>query len=457
MKGEGAKLRFFTRSLFVPLIMALCLAGLGAVGLIRAARADDASYLLKPGARGKVCLTCHDDFAAKLKDAYVHTPVKDGDCTGCHSPHASSHGKLLSASTRGICFTCHPDIVPQNAVSTHPVAAEGHCVKCHDPHASNNPFHLLKSGNEVCFQCHKNMEKRVSTVKFKHWPVEKGCTNCHSPHGSAASDYLLVKKVPDLCLGCHKIDSPEIAKQHNNYPVQNARCTTCHNPHGSNTAGILYDNVHPPMAARMCDQCHEGNASPTPLKVKAQGYKLCAKCHADKIKDILAKNRVHWPLLSKKGCLNCHSPHASVQTDLLRAPMIELCGKCHSDTIARQARSKTKHKPIEEGKCTACHDPHSSNYVFLINQPAAGNANQPAAGKKVLDQATLIVDLCGSCHNYQMHSTHPVGAKVVDPRNKNLRVQCLSCHRVHGTDNKDMLHFWPITDMCTQCHTEYKR
>ena len=447
MKGKGIKVSFFKSLLLFGTIMALCLAG------FKTARADDGGFLLQPGARQQVCLTCHTDIADKLKDADVHTAIKMGDCTVCHSPHASSHGKLLAASVGKLCFKCHPDRVPANAKSTHEPVSQGKCIVCHDPHASNNPFHLLKVGNEVCFQCHKKKKAWVAQVKYKHWPVDKGCTNCHAPHGSATSDFLLVKSVPDLCLGCHQLDNPEIAKQHDYYPMQKANCILCHNPHGSNQPGILYDNVHPPMAARMCDQCHEGKGAPDPFKLKKRGYKLCQQCHSDAINGMLAKKRVHWALLSGKGCISCHSPHASSQKYMLKAPMKDVCGKCHPDTIARQARSKTKHKPVLEGKCMACHDPHSSNYAFLINQPAMVNA----PSNKPLPWATLVVDLCGTCHNYQMHSTHPVGNKVVDLRNKNTRVQCLSCHRVHGTDNKYMLHFWPITNMCTQCHKEFQR
>ncbi|MDA8091277.1 MAG: hypothetical protein M0Z61_13805 [Nitrospiraceae bacterium] len=447
MKGEGIKLRFF-KVLFLITFMVLGLAW--AV----TAQADDSRFLLKPDARMKICLSCHTDMADKLKSKYVHSALTTGgDCTVCHSPHTSSHGKLLADSVGKLCFTCHPDRIPANAKSTHKPVNEGKCILCHDPHATNNPFHLLKAGNEVCFQCHKNKKEWVAKVKFKHWPVDNGCTNCHEPHGSAVSGFLLKQPVPDLCLGCHKLDDPEIMKQHDFYPMQKAKCILCHNPHGSNQPGILYDNVHPPMAARMCDQCHEGKTSPTPFKLRATGYKLCAKCHTEKVKDIMGKNRVHWPLLSKKGCINCHSPHASPQKYLLKAPMKQLCGQCHADTIARQDRSKTKHKPVLEGKCTACHDPHSSNYAFLINQPAV--ANIPSNTK--LPWATLVVNLCGQCHNWQQHSTHPVGDKVVDLRNKNTRVMCLSCHRVHGTDNKYMLHFWPITNMCTQCHKEFQR
>src|SRR5208337_1210594 len=89
--------------------------------------ANDASLKLKTGARGKICLNCHVEFQEKLKNAFVHTPVKNGDCTGCHNPHTSSHGKLLSADTSKICSTCHPAMVPDNARSAHKVVVDNNC------------------------------------------------------------------------------------------------------------------------------------------------------------------------------------------------------------------------------------------------------------------------------------------------------------------------------------------
>ena len=95
-------------------------------------------YRLKPGASGKACFECHTEFADKLKSKFVHTPVKTGNCAGCHSPHTSNHGKLLAASPNAVCVTCHANVIPAKAASTHKVAMEGNCVKCHDPHASDN-------------------------------------------------------------------------------------------------------------------------------------------------------------------------------------------------------------------------------------------------------------------------------------------------------------------------------
>jgi len=402
------------------------------------AEAQQNKFKLRPGGQGKICLKCHTTFEDKLKMPYVHTPVKAGHCSDCHNPHASSHPKMLNAEVNKVCFNCHKNIVPSAAVSGHKVVVEGNCVACHDPHASKNKFNLVASGNALCFGCHAEMGTAVQGAKFKHSPVTGGCLNCHNPHGSAESAALLKKSVPTLCLGCHKSESPIFKKQHMNYPVAKGRCTTCHNPHGSDRAGILFTNVHRPVANKMCNQCHEEPTSPTPFATRRQGFELCRTCHSTQVNDMFGKNRVHWPLLDKTGCLNCHSPHASTAKALLKSTQITVCGQCHADSIERQMRSETKHAPIKEGQCTACHSPHASNNVFLFEQASS-------------------IDLCKSCHNYSQHSTHPLGEGAVDPRNRNSSVACVSCHGTHGTENKHMLWYPTATDLCVQCHTQYKR
>lgn len=426
MKGDRMKLSDM-------IILFLTLGGLLLSGGNAAAKTN--SFKLQPGAEGKLCLNCHTTFEDKLKSPFVHTPVKAGECIGCHNPHASAHGKLLAERGNDVCLKCHREIIPAGARSVHE-AARGNCLQCHDPHAATNKFNLPKTGNDLCFSCHKEFGEALKKVKFKHNPVEKGCTACHSPHASAGAKSLLKEAPPGLCLKCHKTDKPSFAKQHMNYPVGKARCTTCHNPHGSNQGSILYDNVHKPVANKMCNQCHVDPSSPSPFATKKSGYELCKACHSTMINDAFSKKKLHWPLADRKGCLSCHNPHASPEKSLLKAPMIEACVTCHADTIARQARSQTKHPPIEKGQCTACHSPHASDNAALFKQAS-------------------VVELCGTCHDWQKHSTHPLGG--TDPRNKNLTVQCLSCHRAHGNENKAFLHFSPVSEMCTQCHTQYKR
>jgi len=118
--------------------------------------------------------------------------------------------------------------------------------------------------------------------------------------------------------------------------------------------------------------------------------------------------------------------------------MLNLCGSCHDDTIKRQEKSVTKHEPIKLGACTACHEPHASNNILLFKE-------------------ATVIDVCASCHDWQKHSTHPIGEKVIDKRNKNLTVQCLSCHRSHGTEFKSMIPFQATSELCIQCHIDFKR
>lgn len=399
---------------------------------------NSAKYKLKPGGYGKLCLGCHAEFQEKLKKSYIHTPLKKGECTGCHNPHTSSHGKLLEGDTTKICFKCHGSVIPSGATSTHKVVAEGNCMKCHDPHSANSKFNLLKPGNALCFDCHKKMGEALAKVKFKHNPVEKGCLTCHEPHASAKGEFLLKNNVTALCTGCHRTDRPIFARQHMNYPVATSRCTSCHDPHGSDMKGILYNNVHRPVSSRMCNQCHGEASSASPLKTKREGNELCRGCHNDMFNKTFGKSRIHSPLLTKQGCLSCHNPHAAKEKGLLKEPMIVLCGKCHADTIRRQEKSVTKHEPVRDGDCKACHDPHSSDSVFLAKQAS-------------------VIDLCANCHDWMKHSTHPIGEKLKDPRNKNLSLNCLSCHRSHGTEYKGMMPYPTVSELCIQCHEQYRR
>jgi predicted CXXCH cytochrome family protein len=222
-----------------------------------------------------------------------------------------------------------------------------------------------------------------------------------------------------------------------NYPVQKARCTSCHDPHGSDRRGILYNTVHPPVAKALCAQCHEPAGSPTALRTKSPPPQLCRGCHSEKFTAIADKGRMHRPV-ADGSCLACHSPHAGKEKGLLKAGMVTVCGTCHADTIRRQNLSPTKHEPVADGKCTVCHDPHSSDGPLALASPQ-------------------IVDLCGKCHDWLKHSSHPMGDKFADPRNPNLRLQCLSCHRSHGTEYKHLIPYATTTDLCTKCHEKFKR
>ncbi|PLY01272.1 MAG: cytochrome C [Desulfuromonas sp.] len=408
------------------------------VCLLAALAQAEGKYKLKSGAAGDLCLDCHSDFTAKMQAKYIHTPLAAGDCTGCHNPHASDHGMLLEGDADSICLTCHDNPIPQGAVSQHKVVAEGRCVACHDPHSSANPANLIKRGDELCFSCHEDLGKKVAANKYAHAPVEDDCLTCHDPHAGAENPALLRTAEPALCLDCHSTNGATFKKKHMNYPVEQGRCTTCHDPHGSNSGAILGDYVHDPVANAMCSQCHNAADSSQPFALKTNGYELCQGCHYDMVNEAFARDRMHWPMVDKTGCVNCHNPHASSEPALLLEPQKQLCGSCHQDTIARQERARTRHQPVDDGDCTICHAPHSSDNLFL-------------------QQEASTIDTCAQCHDWQTHSTHPIGDKVVDPRNPNVTLDCLSCHRTHGTEYEHFIYYPDVQALCVQCHTKYRR
>lgn len=398
-----------------------------------------AKFKLKPGAEGQVCLQCHTAFQEKLKKPAVHTPVKSKECIGCHNAHASGHGKLLSEEPQQVCQTCHQKVLVQDAASEHPPVRDGKCASCHDPHSSDNKLQLVQPGRKLCAGCHAGLVEQIDKAKVKHKPVEAGCQGCHLVHGSAASKALLTDSQPALCLSCHKADEKKFSQAHLGYPVAQAgKCTSCHDPHGSATKGMLFDTVHPPVAAKKCGQCHEEPTSKTPFATRRTGVDLCKGCHAPQLAQFLGQAQLHSPVFDERGCLNCHNPHASPAPKLVSGPLRDVCGKCHADTLARQERSVTKHKPIKDGDCAACHQPHGGAEVQFMK---VGDVNEG----------------CGKCHDYQKHSTHPIGPKFKDPRNRNNTVSCLSCHRAHGTEYQHMSPYPTTTDLCTKCHEKFKR
>jgi predicted CXXCH cytochrome family protein len=413
-------------------------------------------FKLKPGAEGKLCVSCHAEFEDKLKRKFVHTPVQGGECSGCHNPHTATHGKLLDAPGGTVCVKCHESVIPAKSASAHRVAIEGNCAKCHDPHASDSKGNLVQAGNALCLSCHKAFGEALAKVKFKHTPVDGGCLSCHEAHASEKAPHLLKSSVPAVCLECHDPESASFKRQHVNYPMAKANCGSCHDPHGSNTAGLLRDTVHAPVASKRCTQCHDPATSATPFKTRRPGFELCRGCHTTMMNDTFGKNRVHWPLLDQTGCLNCHEPHAAAQKKLLRVEEARLCGTCHVDTMAMQASLAAKakqeqdalkgkpikgsltHDPVQQGSCTTCHQVHASDHTFLMRQAST-------------------VEGCGTCHDWLKHTSHPMGEKHADPRNKNLKLDCLSCHRSHGTGYRHMLTFRTSTDLCVQCHVQRKR
>lgn len=134
-----------------------------------------------------LCLKCHDkpirvdksrtvtDFAAQIKDKkYLHGPVAEKDCEGCHVAHGSGHFSLLaneypkqfyapfSIENYALCFSCHSESIVLTRETTDltdfrngqtnlhflHVNKEQRgrtCRSCHATHASDKPRHIRES------------------------------------------------------------------------------------------------------------------------------------------------------------------------------------------------------------------------------------------------------------------------------------------------------------------------
>jgi len=147
--------------------------------------AGDTAALLD-GPPVDVCLSCHDQELQKpsgdkvrslagLKERqFLHGPIRLGECSGCHLPHAAPESGLLQfASPRtfyapfkldryDLCFSCHNEALVRQPVTGHLTgfrdgARNLHyvhvhrdergrtCKTCHEIHGSDLPNHLARS------------------------------------------------------------------------------------------------------------------------------------------------------------------------------------------------------------------------------------------------------------------------------------------------------------------------
>ncbi len=175
-----------------------------------------------------LCYTCHKDIQKIAENSkHQHSIVGDIDgCMHCHTPHASTVKFLLEKDAKSLCLTCHdkPHDLGQNEVLPaftdelegkeflHGPVAENDCSGCHVTHGSEY-FRLLakeyppqfyapfsKENYELCFSCHSEdlvLTKETSdltdfrngnlNLHYLHVNKERRgrtCRSCHATHAS---------------------------------------------------------------------------------------------------------------------------------------------------------------------------------------------------------------------------------------------------------------------------------
>jgi predicted CXXCH cytochrome family protein len=180
----------------------------------------------------ETCLTCHKKISEELaSSSHIHGAITEGGCATCHDPHASQQPNELKARNDKVCLTCHEKAVIATdgrtlpamgailaSTNLHGPVKTGDCSACHLPHAANQP-NLLKQyfpdtfyakfdvkNYALCFSCHdQNLVLSAKTTALTNFRdgdrnlhfihvnrAEKGrtCKTCHEIHGSDLPKHL---------------------------------------------------------------------------------------------------------------------------------------------------------------------------------------------------------------------------------------------------------------------------
>jgi predicted CXXCH cytochrome family protein len=176
----------------------------------------------------EMCYSCHEDIEKAAKQSkYQHGVVsKNGGCLECHTPHASTVKYILKAAPMNLCMTCHEkpvgiskdQVLPafedevKGKKFLHGPVKDKDCSGCHVTHGSDH-FRLLakeypsifyapfsEKNYELCFGCHtKTLVWTAKTddltdfrngnlnLHFLHVNKERRgrtCRACHQTHAS---------------------------------------------------------------------------------------------------------------------------------------------------------------------------------------------------------------------------------------------------------------------------------
>jgi len=192
---------------------------------------------------------------------------------------------------------------------------------------------------------------------------------------------------------------------------------TCH-------PGIFsYKFIHELVTQQKCLECHKYD-EPSEHRFKSAFPKdqQCGDCH-----ELKNKAAVHRPVQEGK-CTACHDPHGSPYKGMLVADSPQtLCLSCHKKVIPKKGEAASIHAPIKDN-CTGCHDPHASDVKYELKQ--------------------AVPDLCFSCHKNvkEAIATSPSVHGAVTGEGS-----CETCHTAHSSKLRN-LEKQPQPDVCLTCH-----
>lgn len=381
-----------------------------------------------------------------------------------------------SAAWAGTCSTvdCHAELT--GLANSHSPVSEGECESCHQqvqeqhPSAGAQSFELVEAGAKLCYQCHDSYGRKLTI----HDPVKEGeCTACHNPHGGSGNFLLAAEHdLTALCTECH--DSEAFSGKFRHGPAAAGACVECHDPHASNNAALLKQSaqesctrchthmaeslatapyIHEAVKESDCTACHNPHSAPAANLLQADLETLCMECHGLVGKNAQKAQVKHAALYRDEKCSACHSTHFSQYPSLLLAPQQEVCLSCHSKddysksnplkNIAKEVEGRSMlHGPLQDGECSACHDPHGSDNFRLLRGKYPEGFYQP------YEKGSY--EFCLGCHDnnllrfadtsiYTEFRNGKQNLHFVHVSNKYKGRTCRACHEPHASDAEKLM------------------
>ena len=201
-------------------------------------------------------------------------------------------------------------------------------------------------------------------------------------------------------------------------PYQQKDCSSCHNQQRMgelvaeepelcyqchNSDNERHSVKHGPAGAGYCTACHRPHMAEERNLLLANGNNLCFTCHDN---EQVTQSVIHQDLKKRDNCIDCHNPHSSENIFLLQDGA---CNNCHEEKANDYS---FLHGPVSGNYCSTCHETHASKNKNLLRLPGQ--------------------DLCLNCHS----ST----TIFINPEHQgDDKANCTACHNPHGGENQFML------------------
>lgn len=272
------------------------------------------------------------------------------------------------------------------------------CRGCHPLEVESFALTAHSESGE-CLICHGDASKHLNNAEKK---------------GSILNPANIgFKKANKVCISCHEEKDRDVSQRF--LMVANLHddlnCYECHAPHLPAGVG------HPDTSENLEEDLSLFKAD---LSVN------CSTCHQREADDFVDSEHG----LADLRCADCHKLHKmrTISQDI--EEQIETCLSCHT---AQELEFKYPYThPLRERqiKCTDCHNPHSSRYDKMLKKD----------GDRVCKDCHADVVIKSGKHPESKGTNHPFRT-----------VECLDCHRPHGSNfNKLLKH--SINTICNTCH-----